>query len=91
MISRFIETSAILETLQLHWNKIRAKGAIMLAKAVKKNRTLKILDLSFNSFGSGAIRKVVVTTDQKKEEEVSPDWRHLLDKFECVESAWKWR
>ena len=44
---------------------------MLLAKAIKKNRTIKILDLSFNSFGSGAIRKAVISDDIKKEEEVA--------------------
>lgn len=34
-----------LETLYLHWNKIRAKGGTAIAKALRANRTLRILDL----------------------------------------------
>jgi len=37
----------------LHWNKIRAAGSIELARAIKVNETVKILDVSFNSFTSG--------------------------------------
>ena len=91
VISTFIEKSDCLEILQLHWNKIRSKGAIMLAKSMKKNKTIKVLDISFNSFGSGGIRHCFITDDLKKEEDVHFDKRHYLDKFECSESAWKWR
>ena len=34
-VAKFIEKSEFLETLLLHWNKIRAKGAIALAKSLK--------------------------------------------------------
>lgn len=34
-----------LETLYLHWNKIRAKGGAAIARALRGNRTLRILDL----------------------------------------------
>ena len=72
VISTFIEKSELLETLQLHWNKIRSKGAMRIAKAIKTNQTIQILDLSFNSFGSGAVRKALISDDLKKEEEVAP-------------------
>lgn len=91
IISTFIEKSVVLETLQLHWNKIRAKGAMCLAKAIKTNRTIKILDISFNSFGSGAVKKAIVQDDPKKQEEVAAEQRHAISKLECVVSAWKWR
>jgi hypothetical protein len=41
----------------LHWNKIRGKGATLLAKAIKVNETLQVFDASFNSFGSGPLAK----------------------------------
>ena len=44
-----------------------------LAKSVKNNKTIKILDLSFNSMASGSIRRVIVADDLKKEEEVTFD------------------
>jgi len=46
-----------LKSLLLHWNKIRGKGATLLAKAIKVNDTLQIFDASFNSFGSGPLAK----------------------------------
>lgn len=75
-MAKFIEKSEFLETVLLHWNKIRAKGAIAIAKSLKKNKHVKILDLSFNSFGGvggGATRRVCVTKDTKKEDEVALD------------------
>ena len=69
-----------LQTLQLHWNKIRAKGAIALARALKLNKTVQILDLSFNSFGGvggGASRRACVIADEKKEEDVAAVLRHM--------------
>ena len=91
MISSFIDKSETLETLQLHWNKIRAKGAMSLAKSIKTNRTIQILDMSFNSFGSGSIKKAILSDDLKKEEEVHVEQRHPMNKLECAVSAWKWR
>jgi hypothetical protein len=37
-----------LKVLNLHWNKIKAKGGIKIAEALGVNKTLKILDLSWN-------------------------------------------
>lgn len=59
-IAKFVEQAKFMQTLQVHWNKIRGKGAIMLARVLKRNRSVKIFDASFNSFASGAIRKVQV-------------------------------
>lgn len=44
-----------LESLILHWNKIRGIGALKLLKAVKKNEKLLELDLSFNSIASNQV------------------------------------
>ena len=46
-----------LRTLILHWNKIRGKGAVSLAKGVKHNHSLLILDASFNAFGSCPLKR----------------------------------
>jgi len=48
----------------------------MLAKALKKNTTVNVLDISFNSFGSGAVRQALISDDLKKEEEVHSNLRH---------------
>ena len=87
----FINKSKKIETLQLHWNQIRAQGSMYIAKAIKSNRTVKILDVSFNSFGSGVMRRAMISDDLKKEEDVEIDLRHNKKKFECTQSAWKWR
>ena len=55
-----------METLLLHWNKIRGKGALALAKAIKYNESIEILDLSFNSFGgvgAGSSRRACISVD----------------------------
>ena len=84
ILASFIEKTELLETVQLHWNKIRSKGAIDLAKALKGNKTVKVLDLSFNSMGSGSIRRAIIQDDIKKEEDVAAEFRHQTrDKFEC--------
>ncbi len=46
-----------IKTLLLHWNMIRGKGAVALAKAVRKSDFLQIFDSSFNSFGSSQLKK----------------------------------
>jgi len=46
-----------LVSLLIHWNKIRSKGAINLAKAIRSNYTLQIFDASFNSFGTGNLKE----------------------------------
>ena len=76
ILASFIEKTELLETVQLHWNKIRSKGAIDLAKALKGNKTVKVLDLSFNSMGSGSIRRAIVQDDIKKAEDVAAEFRH---------------
>jgi len=44
----------------MHWNQIRAKGSTFMAKALKVNTTLKVLDMSFNSMASGAGLRLAV-------------------------------
>jgi len=40
-----------LKALNLHWNKIKYKGGIQIAKAMEKNNVLKVLDMSWNVIG----------------------------------------
>lgn len=40
-----------LESLLLHWNEIRGKGAMYIFKALRTQKSMKELDLSFNSIG----------------------------------------
>lgn len=42
----------MLNALFLRWNQIRAKGGLMIARALGGNERLQIFDGSFNSFGS---------------------------------------
>jgi hypothetical protein len=44
-----------LKTLILHWNKIRGPGSSKIAKALKINNSLRILDVSYNSFGASKL------------------------------------
>jgi Ran GTPase-activating protein (RanGAP) involved in mRNA processing and transport len=60
-----------IRVLLLHWNRIRGKGATQLAKAVKVNNSLQVLDASFNAFGSCPLRKKKVQKRQNKEVERS--------------------
>lgn len=56
----FLMCSRHLQTLLLHWNSIRAPGAQLIAKQLKINKTLKVLDVSFNSFANGLTRRITV-------------------------------
>ena len=76
-IAEFVARSKVLDTLQMHWNKIRGRGSICLAKALKINNTLKVLDCSFNSFGSEGNRKVQVK-DSNDQDKIETQYRHLL-------------
>lgn len=40
----------------MHWNLIKGKGSVAIAKAIKRNSTLQIFDASFNAFGSATLR-----------------------------------
>lgn len=69
IVAEFVSRSKKIDTLQMHWNKIRGRGSMYLSKALKNNRTLKVLDCSFNSFGSDSIRKVQVK-DSKEQDKI---------------------
>lgn len=53
MLNRYVHLRALI----LHWNQIREKGSVALARALRKNKTLQILDISFNSLGTGQLFK----------------------------------
>ena len=44
-----INVSSNLQALHLHYNRIKGKGGTMLAHTLENNKTIKVLDLSFNS------------------------------------------
>jgi hypothetical protein len=90
MLRDFVKCSKRIEGLQIHWNKIRAKGSIALAKVIKHCHTIIWLDVAFNAFSQGSIRKVKVK-ENDDEKEVLADKRHQLNKYECTEAAWKWK
>ena len=52
-----MEPNMSLRTLLLHWNRIRGKGSAALAKGIKHNNSLLILDASFNAFGSCPLKR----------------------------------
>ncbi len=39
--------------LNLHWNRIKAKGGLSIARSLVDNKSLRVLDLGWNSLGSG--------------------------------------
>ena len=65
VMSEFISNAPHIEGLQINWNKIRAKGSIALAKVIKKSHTILNLDVSFNSFAHGALRKACVKDSEE--------------------------
>lgn len=42
-----------LKGLFLHYNKIQGRGGYQIAKLLKKNKNIKVFDISFNSIGGG--------------------------------------
>ena len=62
-LAEMLESNATnLKELRLNWNNIMAKGGIFLAAALRHNNWLKILDLSWNSIGSGGSNPTEVGT-----------------------------
>ena len=59
-VANFISKSKKIDTLQINWNKIMGRGSMYLSKALNANGTLKVLDCSFNSFGSDCNTKIWV-------------------------------
>lgn len=45
--------STCLRELRLNWNHIKAPGGLLLASSLRNNTYLKVLDLAWNSLGSG--------------------------------------
>ena len=53
-ISEMLESNSTnLKELKLNWNNIMMRGGITIAHALRHNNHLKVLDLSWNSIGSG--------------------------------------
>lgn len=60
-----------LTVLFLHWNKIQAKGAEYLFKALEKNDYLQVLDISFNTVGGGKTNAAAIQVAKGCEENKS--------------------
>ena len=70
-----------LVTLLAHWNLIRAPGAILIAKQLKLNKSLRVLDISFNCMGNGLMQRFTIKRpDPEKKEK---------DKFALTMTAMK--
>lgn len=89
VLSKFIKNSQRLQTLLLHWNQIRAHGSIGLSRAIRLSKSLQIIDFSFNSFARGSSKKFALRDTD--DHDIGVEWKHLITRFDCVESAWKWR
>jgi len=50
-LAEFIGTHYYLKTLKISWNKIKGKGGIAIAEALKENLRIVVFDGSFNLFG----------------------------------------
>ena len=51
----------------MYWNLVRGNGLQAMAKCIKHNQTLKVLDVSFNSFASHKKIQVNKIIEEKKD------------------------
>lgn len=86
VLAEHFEVNLHLKIVKLSWNKIRGKGGVMLAEALKDNRRIAYLDMSFNQMGTLKNREF----GEKMGEAVNKGiLRHLdlsynsMDKNEC--------
>eukprot|EP00347_Sterkiella_histriomuscorum_P020671 403336916 len=62
-ISEMLDVNSTnLKELKLNWNHIQAQGGIKIANSLKSNNQLRVLDLGWNSIGSGGKYKSEVGT-----------------------------
>lgn len=48
-VAAFLEyPGTTLKIFNMHWNKVKSRGGMLIAEALRKNDHLKILDLSWN-------------------------------------------
>lgn len=80
----------LIQTLILHWNQIKEKGAVALARAFRKNVTVQIFDGSFNAFGTSQPYKKRKHPKYRKETKDTQDldWGLML-KDSDSESDWE--
>jgi Leucine Rich Repeat. len=50
-LGKMIEYNTSIVELYLHWNQIKAQGGNAIINGLSSNRTLRVLDLSWNSLG----------------------------------------
>lgn len=50
-LSEFITIHYYLKSFKIGWNKIKSKGGIAIAEALKENQRIALFDGSFNQFG----------------------------------------
>ncbi|KAL4492967.1 hypothetical protein ABPG72_020746 [Tetrahymena utriculariae] len=62
-----LESTMTLQELYLKWNNFRQDGGICIAQGIKKNQSLKVLDISFNNLASHQSKKIL-----SSEKELSP-------------------
>jgi len=80
-LQNFLMCTRELVTLLAHWNLIRAPGAILIAKQLKLNKSLRVLDISFNCMGNGLMQRFTIKRpDPEKKEK---------DKFALTMTAMK--
>ncbi|KAL4433323.1 hypothetical protein ABPG74_017427 [Tetrahymena malaccensis] len=58
-LKELLENSMTLQELYLKWNNFRQDGGICIAQGIKKNQSLKVLDISFNNLGSHQSKKML--------------------------------
>ena len=56
-ICQVIYHCSTLVSLFLHYNRIFAKGGMLIAEKLKINSSIQIFDISFNSIGGGIVTK----------------------------------
>lgn len=75
-IGKLLSTTKVLEELYLSWNKIRGVGALCIVQAIRKQPSLRVLDLSWNSLASSDNRAVVIALAD------SVSNNHILEHFD---------
>ena len=62
-LKAMLESNDSLEELYLHWNSIKGFGGAEIFKALQNNKTLKVLDFSYNLLGCGGAQLTLVLKD----------------------------
>lgn len=60
-LRELLESSVSLAELYLKWNNLRSEGGVQILQSLRKNQSLKVLDLSFNNIGGNAKKEDSVT------------------------------